>query len=349
MNRLSFICLLLCVIFICSSVGLFPVKAQPKANAKEHLLRALEDMSEEIVLQEYQLSIEDLQLLYREMVETSPSLFHVAPEFSYTYDGSGQIIEVLPSYRMNRQAMQVARAELLSYFEEIATKAKEYLTEGDQIFFIFRHLLTTYGYSLPGEENYDIASLLIQGHGVCQAFSLMFMALCNAIGIEADMVASDAMDHAWNHVKVDGYAYHVDITRSIPSKQIPTPTTRFLLSDAAMDELGYHDYECHGKHICTKDIYEKKDELLPSPMEYVVDALYVNDGWLLLDHNGYLFRFNPGRANECMSIHMDIDGDGFLSLSDILSNTLQVSRELQNTVGFALRRRLLRQILDENS
>ena len=71
------------------------------------------------------------------------------------------------------------------------------------------------------------------------------------------------MDHAWNHVRVEGEWYHVDVTRDdpIPAEGgAPTVThTRLLRSDGGMEAMGYTAYACPVEHTCADTRYERAE------------------------------------------------------------------------------------------
>ena len=51
-------------------------------------------------------------------------------------------------------------------------------------------------------------SALVNGSAACQGFSVAFYRLCLELGIDARVVTSRGMDHAWNIVRVDGSNYY---------------------------------------------------------------------------------------------------------------------------------------------
>ena len=53
---------------------------------------------------------------------------------------------------------------------------------------------------------------LVQNCAVCQGYSVAFYRLCLASGVEARVVGSDTMNHAWNIVQLGGQYYELDAT-----------------------------------------------------------------------------------------------------------------------------------------
>ena len=71
---------------------------------------------------------------------------------------------------------------------------------------------------LADESNvikYSSYAALVQHNAVCQGFAGAFYRLCLESGIDSRIVSSEAMNHAWNIVELDGCYYHLDATWDI--------------------------------------------------------------------------------------------------------------------------------------
>ena len=69
---------------------------------------------------------------------------------------------------------------------------------------------------------------------VCQGYSYLFMYIMNKyFEMECTTVPSDACNHMWNKVKVDGKWYNLDLTSDDPTPNLSSLAnhTYFLLSD----------------------------------------------------------------------------------------------------------------------
>lgn len=67
---------------------------------------------------------------------------------------------------------------------------------------------TTYVKGAPNEQN--AYGCLIEKQAVCNGYAKAFKYLCNAAGIECEMIVSET--HAWNAVYLEGAWYYVDTT-----------------------------------------------------------------------------------------------------------------------------------------
>ena len=237
------------------------------------LVAGLTDCLTVIDLRGASLPVSELGGLYHDLLLNRPELFHVAPRLSYGYtesEGIRTVTEVYPVYTMTGEALTAARALYLDGLTCMLAEAEAVFgealrTEADTVLLLHDLLADRYAYDTrpEAEANATAYALFRDGVGVCQAYALAFLALCRGMGLEAHTVVSGEMDHAWNHVRVEGEWYHVDVTRDDP---IPaeggTPTvthTRLLRSDGGMEAMGYTAYACPVEHTCADTRYERAE------------------------------------------------------------------------------------------
>jgi hypothetical protein len=89
---------------------------------------------------------------------------------------------------------------------------------------------------------------LVNGVAVCDGYSKAARLFLRDSGIESGIVVSEAINHAWNFVKLDGYYYFLDLTWDDPDHGDSIYYTYFNATDAEMkggtsphvwDEKGY--------------------------------------------------------------------------------------------------------------
>ncbi|MBQ3508027.1 MAG: hypothetical protein IJA91_05695, partial [Clostridia bacterium] len=194
-------------------------------------------------------------------------------------------------------------------------------SEAETALYIHDVLADRYAYDTRTTgANADAYSFFRDGVGICQAYALAFIALARGAGLEADFVSSDAMDHAWNHVKVDGVWYHVDVTRDDP---IPATEgseevnhTRLLRSDEGMNSLGYHGYICAAGHTCADTRFEPEGEAVLAGFH---DALVpVGEIWAGADGDGAPVAVKVDAIGMTVGRQGDMDGDGEVTPADLL-------------------------------
>ena len=277
--------------------------AAASADPAALLSEGLTACAEVIDLRDASLSPAGLGQLYAALLLDSPALFHVAPRLSYGYAEEvvngvpvRTVTEVYPVYTLTGAGLTAARALYRETVAAILTEMEAVFgdrprTEADTVLYLHDLLADRYAYDPrpEGEANADAFRFFRDGTGLCQAYALAFTALCLGAGLEAHTVVSDAMDHAWNHVRVEGAWYHVDVTRDDP---IPAegghPTvghTRLLRSDRGMEALGYRDYTCAGEHACTDTRFEATDG--GAALEAFTQSLRFWGGvWMGMDDSG---------------------------------------------------------------
>ena len=95
-------------------------------------------------------------------------------------------------------------------------------SQKEKIDAIYNYLIRNVKYvsdaELADESNvikYSSYAALVRHNAVCQGFAGAFYRLCLESGIDSRIVSSDAMNHAWNIVELDGSYYHLDATWDI--------------------------------------------------------------------------------------------------------------------------------------
>ena len=86
------------------------------------------------------------------------------------------------------------------------------ISERDKVLAIYRWLTRNVEYDLGAENQFSAYGALVDKHAVCQGYTMAFYRLCLEAGIDARIISSDSLDHAWNIAKVDGKYYLLDST-----------------------------------------------------------------------------------------------------------------------------------------
>ena len=303
----------------------------PRAKATAILLVGLLDCSDVLELETAELPAELLGEVYGDLLWSYPELFHVAMRLSYTAywrDGVRLVGEVYPAYTLTGDALAAARQ---AYREAISDLLGEldtafqgrFPTEAETVLWIHDTLAHRYAYDTRPEEeaNADAYRFFTEGRGICQAYALAFSALCRGAGLEAHLVVSEAMDHAWNHVRVDGIWYHVDVTRDDP---IPAEGgapavhhSRFLRSDGGMDGLGYFGYSCSTGHTCTDTRFETAEGGLLE--EFSTPLTHIRTEWVGMDGEGGIVGVKFSEINVFVGQVGDVNVDGSTDPGDLLA------------------------------
>ncbi len=318
------------VAFLFGWVASSPLPVAAEADPAAILLEGLTDCREAIDLSGASLPVSELGRVYLTILHSHPELFHVAPRLSYSYaerDGTRAVAEVYPAYTLTGDALAAARAyyrdTLAAILAEMElTFGSHPRTEADTVLYLHDCLADRYTYDTRAEApNADAYTFLRDGVGICQAYALTFLALCRGAGLEADLVVSDAMDHAWNHVRVDGVWYHVDVTRDDP---IPAAEgtdevnhNRLLRSDEGMETLGYHGFSCAAGHTCTDTRFETAEEGAGWGI-FSQRLMFSGGKWLGMDNSGDLVAVKLQKTGVFIAQVGDADLNSQIDPADLL-------------------------------
>lgn len=328
-----------------------PLPVAAEADPAAILLEGLTDCREAIDLSGASLPVAELGRVYLTILHSHPELFHVAPRLSYrcaeTAIGgvpSLTVTEVYPAYTMTGDALAAARAyyrdTLAAILAEMElTFGSHPRTEADTVLYLHDCLADRYAYDTraespnadppraanadaPSAANADAYTFLRDGVGVCQAYALTFLALCRGAGLEAELVVSDAMDHAWNHVRVDGVWYHVDVTRDdpIPAAEGADEVNhlRLLRSDGGMEALGYHGFSCAAGHTCTDTRYEAAEDGTGWGI-FSQKLVFSGGKWMGMDENGGVVAVKLQKSGVFVGQVGDADLNGVIDPADLLA------------------------------
>lgn len=268
--------------------------------------------------------------LYLDLLHTHPELFHVALRLTYGYievEGVRTVTEVYPVYTLSGGELAEARALYENTVQAILSDmdfafGDRTPSEAETVLYLHDHLADRYTYDTrpEAEANADAYRFFRDGKGICQAYALAFLALCREMGINAHLVVSDAMDHAWNHVQVGGAWYHVDVTRDDPIPHAAEEEVnhhRLLRSDGGMVSLGYHDFSCSVDHTCTDTRFEVSEG--GALGDYSAALIPRGDGWLGMDPSGGVAGIQFSESGVSVSQPGDANRDGAIDPLDLLA------------------------------
>jgi len=111
-----------------------------------------------------------------------------------------------------------------------------------------------YDESLSLHTGYD---LLLGGSAVCTGYAQAYQALLLRAGVPCVTVRSEAMEHQWNLVQIDGEWYHVDVTWDDPMPNIQGYVSHeyFLLTDGEISSGEKPHYGWTGEWECSNSLF----------------------------------------------------------------------------------------------
>lgn len=241
-------------------------------EAYDAIKNAAEERRDSVSLAAYNISTSQIGELYNAVIRDNPSLFYLAN--SYKYITSGSIVSsLLLNYSMPKDQLSSAVAEYNKMIGKIIRSVPAGLDDLGKTLYIHDYMASHFEYDLS-YSIYDAYNMLKEGKGVCQAYTGLFIALMDKLGVDSSWAVSKEGNHTWNVVKLDGKWYHVDVTHDDPinDRYGLARHDMFLVSDTAMLEK-YSDMEC--AFPCTDSSYENTGWLnTPSPLAYTNGKWY---------------------------------------------------------------------------
>ena len=239
------------------------------------------------------------------VINEHPDLYFVNGAFSYSMDAQGLVLDLYMTYAegFDDAAFDQAVKEALSVVKEGMTDLEKAIALHEYIVLNCAYDYENYLNSTMSPNVYSAYGVMVDRAAVCQGYALAYKMLLNRSGIECYMVTSDAMNHAWNLVKLDGQYYQVDTT----------------WDDPVWDRLGLvqHGYmfvsdEAFGTESAVRSrhygwVITKGSETVDLTAE---DSKYDNAFWTvynsplsLLDHNYYYI--DSSTKSICMRSSID--------------------------------------------
>ena len=204
------------------------------APLRTYLRGSLIAAEKTIDLAAYGASSEEVADTLARLLAEEPELFYIGREYTLTYAPgakAGYPTALVPTYRYTGDALTEARED---FSRRIAAFVAPIVDASPLVRVAYLHDRMILEFSYDGTVQVsDAYSLLVGGQGVCQAYSLLFTALCRAAGVPAACVTCFSHTHAWNQVELGGAWYHVDLTWDETALPYPgrVPHTYFLLTD----------------------------------------------------------------------------------------------------------------------
>lgn len=195
------------------------------AEVKTALKQGLLEMKASLDISQYGISVETFWDIYPQVINENPELFFV--EGGCTYQSmDGIVSNVLPNYLWGEESFNELTEEQKSQIRQKQT-ALEQVVNGilaqvdpdwsdlEKALFLHDYLATHAQYDETLQIR-DAYTILVEGTGVCQAYTLAYRLLLNRVNITSGTVTSTSLNHIWNILLIDGNWYHVDVTWDDP-------------------------------------------------------------------------------------------------------------------------------------
>lgn len=166
---------------------------------------------------------------FREAVSHAPDLFAMEEWQYYCYEyPEGKVLAgIEPIYKQmalkggvfDQEKYDDAKKVYTDGVQEILQQVDRKWSEAEQLLFLHDYLAVNFEY----DETYtvkDAYGFFAQKKGVCQAYTMVFMAVAEELGFDISYVESDHLNHIWNLVELDDNWYHIDVTWDDPTEDM---------------------------------------------------------------------------------------------------------------------------------
>lgn len=199
--------------------------------------------------------------LFQQVCAEHPELFYLTGSCRWQTGSSGT--RVMPEYDPRYGDEQVAQYE--AAVQAALAGVSGELTGWQAALALHDYLAQHCAYDTEGYRSgsggANAYNALVEGSAVCEGYSRAYADLLGRVGLSAGFARSEAMDHVWNVVCLNGAWYHVDVTWDDALPDLPGGVRHdyFLLSDDGIRTAGIAE----SKHCdwqadvaCTDDAYD---------------------------------------------------------------------------------------------
>ena len=186
--------------------------------------------------------------LYLLLLKRDPTLFYVEGSISAKYSSS--MLRLYPQYSTtNRVYIAERQTQLTEKIDEIISGVQPGWSDLEKALYLHDYLALHAEYDTDSSDGitYDACTLLLDGVGVCEAYTRAYLALMDRVQIPCETVSSRDRSHTWNVIRIGGNWYHVDVTWDDPTRDHIGQVyhTNFCVSETQIRALGHdaNDWE----------------------------------------------------------------------------------------------------------
>lgn len=280
------------------------------------------------------ITLSNYQEYYEVAKHSSPLYYYVDNSYHISYYDDGTVAEIHPKYtETDLSNVKKTVSDIEAEGDKIMLSIDDCMTDFQKVMAVHDYMVLNYSYD-TSLANHTI-TIMTTKTGVCESYTYAFMYMMDRLGIEAKYVSSDAMNHAWNLVKLDGEWYHLDITWDDPVpdqiaqvrhtyallsseaiENMDTPHTGFDLAGLTADSgkfntVAWHDSLTSIVSIYGQSYWTEGNKLVRDDGTIINDSLSEDNRWQIGD--GYLLHgAYPGLAAYNDKLYFSSDTKIFL-------------------------------------
>lgn len=231
----------------------------------KNLLYGMLSFAEEIDLEQYKMSVDDLKICFTSIRNDYPELFWIDSYYNVYYSGN-LVTDFMPQYTTDREDAAKMSKNIAKIRDNLIA-GTDGATDYEKALYIFNYLVDYTNYDILSYEKYlsseydegislssGIYGTLVTGKALCEGYSKSFQYLVQAAGLDCIYVTgtADGEGHAWNYVRLEKSYYAVDVTWCDPKGDEEIKTYAYFLTDydtikeSHTDEMPYNLPACTG-------------------------------------------------------------------------------------------------------
>lgn len=250
---------------ILASGGLLesPAKKARTLSAYDHshdqeIVSAMENVEESLDVKGFGITTTNVEEIISNLVNTNPQIFYIEKWGWSSY--SSEVVELNFVYDDSVENIRAKQKQVDRAVEEALESVDTSSMTEEEIALAFHdYLAANIAYDKDNFQNntlpeyaYDIYGAFVEKKAVCQGYALAYMYLLQKENIPCGIASSDAANHAWNVIEIDGKWYHADAT----------------WDDPTYDNLGrvMHNYFLISTDTLLSDEAKKSDYITETPI-----------------------------------------------------------------------------------
>lgn len=179
----------------------------------------------------------ELTMLYRAVLADNPLFFYVAG-VQWQTDTYKQKNIVSPDYGYSQADISTYTSEIYNHLRIYDTVKNK--SDKEKELFVHDYCSEHFTYGDADAESHTVLGLILHKTAVCEGIAKYIKVVLDYLGVSCLVVSGKAQSplyydkmetHAWNIVKVDGSAYHLDVTFDMTLKNNLTRHDYFNLCD----------------------------------------------------------------------------------------------------------------------
>ena len=168
------------------------------------------------------ISVDDAFTIYQMVVYDGPDLFYATNACSVSYNNSGNVTTLTPTYNELVYDIQGATRQLQEATAQAVADMRALGEPLYQVKYAHDYLTNTVNYVMGAPHNQNCFSALVMGETVCAGYAHALQYLLQQVDIPCAYVVGNAGEpHAWNILELYGEVYAMDVTWDDPLGNAP--------------------------------------------------------------------------------------------------------------------------------